>query len=369
MRLAFVVLTLAGGAGIVLYAAGWLFLPTDDGAGRDVARNDLVQVLALGAVTLGVLLLAQSLGLGFSDALLWPIVLAAMGSALIVGRSGRPIDELIGELVRRDRGPVRHDTTTPETASVLRVVVGGALVVAGVGRVPGHAGRVPGRRTGPPGGGGDPRWSRAGVRSLALATVDRARRGAERAHPLRRARRDGGAPARLGAPDPGPHPAPGRRSRAVVGLARSQERELRAWLFGRAPRRADLDLGDALEATAADVEQRQGVPIEIVRVGGDCPLDDRLRALVAATQEAIVNAARHSGAPLVAVYEEVETDQVTVFVRDRGRGFDPASIPTDRGGIAESITGRMQRNGGVAVIRSRPGQGTEVELSMKRVPA
>jgi hypothetical protein len=29
----------------------------------------------------------------------------------------------------------------------------------------------------------------------------------------------------------------------------------------------------------------------------------------------------------------------------------------------------MQRNGGVAVIRSRPGQGTEVELSMKRVPA
>ena len=157
--------------------------------------------------------------------------------------------------------------------------------------------------------------------------------------------------------------------RAVVGLARSQERELRAWLFGRAPARADLDLGDALEATAADVEQRQGVPIETVRVGGDCPLDDRLSALVAATQEAIVNAARHSGAPVVAVYEEVETDQVTVFVRDRGRGFDPASIPTDRGGIAESITGRMQRNGGVAVIRSRPGQGTEVELSMKRVPA
>ena len=37
----------------------------------------------------------------------------------------------------------------------------------------------------------------------------------------------------------------------------------------------------------------------------------------------MVNAARHSGAPEVAVYEEVEPELVTVFVRDRGRGFDP----------------------------------------------
>jgi signal transduction histidine kinase len=156
--------------------------------------------------------------------------------------------------------------------------------------------------------------------------------------------------------------------RAVVGLARHQERELRAWLFGRAPVGVDLDLGEALEAVAADVEERQGVAVETVFVGGPCRLDDGLRALVAASQEAILNAARHSGAPAVAVYEEVEADQVTVFVRDRGRGFDPTTVPTDRGGIAESITGRMQRNGGRAVIRSRPGQGTEVQLTMTRAP-
>ena len=368
VRLAFVVLTLAGGAGIVLYAAGWLFLPTDDGAGRDVARNDLVQVAALGTVTLGVLLLAQSLGLGFSSALLWPIVLAAMGTALIVGRSGRPIDELIGELVRRDRGPVRHDTTTPETASVLRVVVGGALVVAGVGAFLATQGA----------------FRAVGQGLLAVAVIlgglglvfgpwlwrlwtalveERSERirsdeRAEMAAHLHDSVLQTLALIQRRADDPrgrGPGPKPGTRA---AGLAVRPHAA-----------RADRDLGDALEATAADVEQRQGVPIETVRVGGDCPLDDRLRALVAATQEAIVNAARHSGAPLVAVYEEVETDLVTVFVRDRGRGFDPASIPTDRGGIAESITGRMQRNGGVAVIRSRPGQGTEVELSMKRVPA
>ena len=69
------------------------------------------------------------------------------------------------------------------------------------------------------------------------------------------------------------------------------------------------------------------------------------------------------------MYEEVEADQVTVFVRDRGCGFDPARVPTDRGGIAESITGRMHRNGGRAVIRSRPGRGTEVELTMVRATA
>jgi signal transduction histidine kinase len=154
--------------------------------------------------------------------------------------------------------------------------------------------------------------------------------------------------------------------RTVVGLARHQERELRAWLFGRPRLRADLDLGDALEAVAADVEAHAGIPIEAVRVGGGCPLDDGVRALVGASQEAILNAARHSGAGSVAVYEEVDADEVRVFVRDRGCGFDPTEVAHDRGGIAQSIVGRMERNGGRAVIRSRPGHGTEVELSMPR---
>jgi signal transduction histidine kinase len=79
-----------------------------------------------------------------------------------------------------------------------------------------------------------------------------------------------------------------------------------------------------------------------------------------------VNAAKWSGAPEVSIYCEVEHRAVTVFVRDRGRGFDPADVPGDRQGIAQSIRARMARFDGSATVRSAAGQGTEVELSMPR---
>lgn len=88
---------------------------------------------------------------------------------------------------------------------------------------------------------------------------------------------------------------------------------------------------------------------------GDCKVDDAVRALVHACREAVVNAARHSGARAVSVYVEVEEDQVTAFVRDQGVGFSPTSVPADRRGIAESIEGRIERNGGLALVESSPG--------------
>jgi signal transduction histidine kinase len=121
----------------------------------------------------------------------------------------------------------------------------------------------------------------------------------------------------------------------------------------------------ALQRVADEVEDVHAVNVESVQVG-DCPIDDRLTALVAASREALSNAARHSGAKVVSAYLEVEPHQVTVFVRDRGCGFDPEDIPPDRHGIAESILGRLSRNGGKAAIRSQPGEGTEVELVMSR---
>ncbi|MCU1673549.1 MAG: putative signal transduction histidine kinase, partial [Frankiales bacterium] len=152
--------------------------------------------------------------------------------------------------------------------------------------------------------------------------------------------------------------------REVTRLARVQERELRGWLY-RPQGRPDTTLSAALEQAAAEVEEAHRTPVEVVVVG-DCAVDERLGALVAATREAVVNAAKHSGADQVRVYAEVEEDRVAVFVRDRGRGFDPAAVGADRYGLAESVVGRMARNGGSAEVRSTPGEGTEVRLEVAR---
>ena len=120
-----------------------------------------------------------------------------------------------------------------------------------------------------------------------------------------------------------------------------------------------------MEAAAAEVEDLHATSIDVVAVG-DARLDDRLAAVVAAAREAMVNAAKFAGVERVQVFVEVEGERVTVFVRDRGVGFDPASVDADRRGVSESIVGRMTRHGGVAVVRSSPGQGTEVELTMTR---
>jgi signal transduction histidine kinase len=114
-----------------------------------------------------------------------------------------------------------------------------------------------------------------------------------------------------------------------------------------------------------EVEAKHGVAIEAVTVG-DCDLDEDLSALLAAAREATINAVKWSGASVVSLFAEVESDAVSVFVRDRGRGFDPSTVPDDRKGLAESIRGRMARRGGSATVRSVPGEGTEVSLTMPR---
>jgi signal transduction histidine kinase len=155
----------------------------------------------------------------------------------------------------------------------------------------------------------------------------------------------------------------------VVQLARSQERELRAWLFeGDIPAAVGDNVPTIAAGTqriASEVEERHGVPVEVVTVG-DCELDDPLRALLDAAREATVNAAKWSGAPTISLFSEVERTRVSVFVRDRGRGFDPDAVARDRHGIAESIQARMLRHGGRADVRTAPGDGTEVELVMPR---
>src|SRR5207245_11043886 len=103
-----------------------------------------------------------------------------------------------------------------------------------------------------------------------------------------------------------------------------------------------------------------------VVIVGDGELDDGVTALLGAAREATVNAAKWSGAQLVSLFAEVEPREVSLFVRDRGQGFDPEAVASDRKGLAESVRARVLRHGGSATVRSVPGEGTEVSLRMPR---
>jgi signal transduction histidine kinase len=153
---------------------------------------------------------------------------------------------------------------------------------------------------------------------------------------------------------------------AVSRLARSQERELRAWLYDPKVVREGGTWAGLIAGMVAEVEADHALIVDPVVVG-DAPVDDALAALGAATREALVNAAKHSGATAADLYAEVTPERVSVFVRDRGKGFDPATVPDDRRGLRDSVSGRLTRLGGTAEIRSAPGEGTEVELMLPRV--
>ncbi|MEV7131337.1 PspC domain-containing protein [Arthrobacter sp. NPDC093128] len=146
----------------------------------------------------------------------------------------------------------------------------------------------------------------------------------------------------------------------VVRLARAQERELRGWLY-RDPGKEAGQLSERIKAAAAEVEDSLGNAVDVVSVG-DTAMTERHEALVQASREAMVNASRHGGGT-VSVYLEVADVGVEIFVKDRGPGFDPQSVPADRMGVRESIIGRMKRHGGTAVISSS-ADGTEVRLRL-----
>ncbi len=157
--------------------------------------------------------------------------------------------------------------------------------------------------------------------------------------------------------------------RSVAQIARQQERSLRSWLFGGDgavdPAGPGTSFAERMRTAGHDVEDRFGLPVELVVVG-DAPADGRADALVAATREAMANAARHSGAAEVSVYAEATESTLSAFVRDRGKGFDPDAVPEDRRGLRDSIVGRLERLGGRATVASSPGEGTEVALEVAR---
>lgn len=147
-------------------------------------------------------------------------------------------------------------------------------------------------------------------------------------------------------------------------LARDQERELRAYLFGDA-QAPPHDLGAALRRCASRFEETYGGRVDVVVADDPSPLESRVvEAIAGAVGEALTNAGKHGEASRVVVFVEVDDDGVFCSVKDDGRGFDP-DASTDGVGISRSIRGRIGDVGGSVEVRGAPGAGAEVSL---RVP-
>jgi signal transduction histidine kinase/phage shock protein PspC (stress-responsive transcriptional regulator) len=354
VRLAFVVLTAVSGAGILLYAGFWAVIPRSVGAPR-TRLTDRGQFPAMVALALGGLLLATEIGWSPLGSGLWPVLVLGAGVAVV----WRQADEASWA---RWFGVQQHSR-----GRWLRVAGGIVLLVAGmIGFLASNH---------------ELRAARDGVVAIVVVVAGLALvlapwwwslvqdLGAERRERIRSQERSELA-AHLHDSVLQTLALIQRRADSpneVQRLARSQERELRAWLYARREEMGvEGTFAGAVEAVAAEVEERHGMPVEVVTVG-DCPLDERTDAVVRAAREAMVNAAKFAHVGHVDVFAEVTTGDITVFVRDTGGGFDVDAVPADRQGIAGSIVGRMARHGGTAVVRSAPGEGTEVELRLSRV--
>ncbi len=147
-------------------------------------------------------------------------------------------------------------------------------------------------------------------------------------------------------------------------LARTQERELREFLFG--VDRPPGDLLTELRHTASTATARHGLAVEVTAVDDPGRLSpDVVKAAVGAVGEALTNAAKHGGADRATVFVDPDDDSVEVSVDDDGAGFDLDAVP-EGVGLSRSIRGRVQEVGGRVRVRSTPGRGTEVVLTLPR---
>ena len=369
VRILFVIAVfLSGGLILLGYALAWAVVPAEGAtATRETRRIRALAHpgwrVAAGAalLTLSALLAFRQLGIWWSDALVWPLVLAA-GGAAVLWRQSRALADPEVVAPEPARAPSRTSGIIPDLYKGgfgIALVVGAALLFLSANDALG------------------------GVRDAALAAIVAVlalvlilapflwRMGrnlaAERAERIRSQERAELAAhlhdsvlqtltlMQKRAGDP----------REVATLARRQERELREWLFEE-ERSPEASFAAAIRVAAQEVEDAHGIQVDVVEVG-DAELDPGAQAVVAAAREALTNAAKFApDAGPVALYAEAENGRLEVYVRDRGPGFDPTSVPAGRQGVRESIMGRMERHGGTARIDSAPGEGTEVELILDR---
>jgi signal transduction histidine kinase len=329
LRLVFAFLAVAEGAGVLAYAAAWAWLPRED----EQPPGRFRRVGAAALLVLAAMVALSSVGVG--DAVVWAAAAVGAGVFLALNRSAQES---------------RPHTIVRTGAAAALVIGGGVLFLSAADNDNGSLVPLAGLVAlflviGP--------WAWRLAREQDAERLERIR-AQERADMAARVHDSVLQTLALVQRD-------AADAKRVAALARRQERALRGWLYGGGS--SGETLRAALEETLADVEEVHGVRVEIV-ASGDRDLDDRVRALVLAAREAVTNAAVHSGVTELSVYVEAGANDVAVYVRDRGSGFDPGAVAPDRRGIAESVVGRMERHGGSAVVRSAPGEGTEVELRL-----
>ena len=326
VRLLFALLTLAGGAGIVLYLAAALLMP--DETGRRPSSTRTIVGFALLVLTA----IAALNGLGLPPFVQVAAALAAIGVFLLWRRQKRIVGALLvaaGAFVLLTGG---GDVDTGGPLLTPAALVGGLVLVVGPWL-----------------------WRTAQERDAERTRRIRSEERAEVAARVHDSVLQTLALVQRESNDP----------KRVEQLARRQERELRAWLFPEGELFKADTLVAAIGNAASEIEELHGVRVEVASAG-NAPLDDDARAVVLAAREAMANAARFSGADEISVYAEADDGAINVFVRDRGSGFDRAAVPPERRGLTESIEGRMKRHGGAATITSSADEGTEVELTLPR---
>lgn len=350
VRIAFVILTGAGGLGVAVYGIAWLALTlywarvrTDPGVRSAKGRSSAERLFGFGLVIAGLFALGAGVSTG-STLLIWGLGGIGAGVLVFWGRA-RPdgtalLDRVVGSLLVL--GGLALAAATGLDAQTVILVCGAVLLLVGVVALASAP------------------WWVAQVRELDVERQARVRadeRTAVGAH------LHDSVLQTLALIQKSDDPA------TMVALARRQERELRSWIDRDRAGSTRDSVRARLDRIADDVEDRHGVRVDVVVVGGDREVDDGLDALLAAAGEAAVNAAKHAGVANVDVFADLgAADRVELFVRDTGVGFDPAVIEPGRLGIRRSIEGRMARVGGTAVIHSEPGEGTEIELSVPTDP-
>ena len=366
VRIALVVLLSFNGLGLLLYAVFWAVLPQQLSTGART-RRDLALLLPFGAIGLGVILLQ---GLLFGDNGVagtagWLIAVTAVGAGVIWHQSDPTRRGQWADASPQAPWLAAVVAESDRRSFLFRFIGGGVLVavgVIGILAVYAPAGNLSAVFNGVI-------FALVGLLGVGVVVAPLLWRTFSQLRSEREGRIREQERAEVAAMihDQVLHTLAliQRNStdiKEVQRLARGQERSLRNWLYKPSASPTER-FAAALEQASAEVEDTYAISVETVVVG-DTQCDESVAALVAAAREALVNAARHAGVQTVSLYAEVEAEELSVFVRDRGAGFDLTTVEDTRHGVRGSIVGRMRRHGGKAEIRSAPGDGTEVRLTL-----